>query len=50
VKKGIRIELLGIGVILLGFALGSFNLLDWVLGVIGFLVVVVGFFLKDKDE
>jgi hypothetical protein len=50
VKKGIKIELLGIGVILLGFALGSFNFLDWVLGVIGFLVIVVGVFLKDNDK
>jgi uncharacterized membrane protein YadS len=50
VKKGIKIELLGIGVILLGIALGINNFLSWALGVIGFLVVVVGFFLKDKDE
>jgi hypothetical protein len=49
-NKSIRIELLGIGVILLGMALGTLNLLDWVFGVIGFLVVVVGVFLKDKDE
>jgi hypothetical protein len=50
VKKGIRIELLGIGVILLGIALGTLNFLACTLGVIGFGVVAVGAFLKDNDK
>jgi hypothetical protein len=50
VKKGIRIELLGIGVILLGIALSTNNFWAYTLGVIGFGVVAVGCFLKDKDK
>jgi hypothetical protein len=50
VKKGIRIELLGISVILLGIALSTNNFWAYTLGVIGFGVVVVGCFLKDKDK
>jgi hypothetical protein len=50
VKKGIRIELLGIGVILLGIALSTNNFLAYTLGVIGFGVVAAGTFLKDNDK
>jgi uncharacterized membrane protein len=50
VKKGIRIELLGIGVILLGIALSTNNFLAYTLGVIGFGVVAAGAFLKDNDK
>jgi hypothetical protein len=50
VKKGIRIELLGIGLILLGIALSTNNFLAWILGVVGFGVVAVGVFLKDNDK
>jgi hypothetical protein len=52
VKKGIRIELLGIGIILLGIALGTpnYDILAWNLGVIGFGVVAVGAVLKDNDK
>jgi hypothetical protein len=48
--KSIRMELLGIGLILFGIALGTLNFLACTLGGIGFLVVAVGFFSKDKDE
>lgn len=49
-NKSIRMELLGIGLILFGIALGTLNFLACTLGGIGFLVVAVGFFSKDKDE
>ena len=48
--KGIRIELLGIGVILLGIALSTTNFWTYTLGVIGFGVISMGCFWKDKDK
>lgn len=48
--KGIKIELLGIGIVLLGIALSTNNFFAYTLGVIGFGVVVAGCFLKNKDK
>ncbi len=49
--KGVKLELLGIGAILLGVILApAFYPGAIVLGVIGFGVVAVGCFGKDKDK
>lgn len=47
--KGIKLSLLGIGVILLGIAM-NMHVVTVVLGVIGFGVVAAGCFWKDKNE
>jgi len=44
--KGIKIELLGIAIILLGIAVTTNNFWGYVLGVLGFGVAVVGWFEK----
>ena len=46
--QGIKIELLGIAIILLGIAVTTNNFWGYVLGVLGFGVAVVGCFLKDN--
>ena len=46
--KGIKIELSGIAIILLGIAVTSNNFWGYVIGVLGFGVAVAGCFLKDK--
>ena len=46
--KGIKIELLGITIILLGIAVTTNNFWGYVLGVLGFGVAGVGCFLKDN--
>ena len=46
--KEIRIELLGIGVILLGIAISTNNFWAYTLGTIGFGIVSMGCFWKDK--
>ena len=46
--KGIKIELLGIAIIPLGIAVTTNNFWEYVLGVLGFGVAVVGCFLKDN--
>ena len=46
--KEIKIELLGIAIILLGIAVTTNNFWGYVLGVLGFGVAVVGCFLKDN--
>ncbi len=48
--KGIKIELLGIGIILLGLALSTNNFWGYVGGILGFGVIAVGCFLKDKKD
>ncbi len=45
--KGIKIELLGIGIILLGLALSTNNFWGYA-GILGFGVVAVGCFLKEE--
>lgn len=47
--KGIKIELLGIGVILLGIALATNNFWAYVLGVIGFGIISTGCFWKNDS-
>lgn len=46
--KGIKIELSGIAIILLGIAVTTNNFFGYILGVLGFGVAVAGCFLKDK--
>ena len=46
--KEIEIELLGIAIILLGIAVTTNNFWGYVLGVLGFGVAGVGYFLKDN--
>lgn len=46
--KSIRMELLGIGIILLGIALSTNHFWAYILGVIGFGVIAVGCFWKDS--
>lgn len=46
--KGIRIELLGIGIILLGIALSTNNFWAYTLGVVGFGIISMGCFWKEK--
>ena len=46
--KEIEIELLGIAIIPLGIAVTTNNFWGYVLGVLGFGVAVVGYFLKDN--
>ncbi len=48
--KGIRIELLGIGVILLGIALSTNNFWAYTLGVVGFGIISMGCFWKEKNN
>ncbi len=49
ILKGIKIELLGIGVILLGIAISANNFWGTTLGVIGFGTVSMGCFWKNKN-
>lgn len=44
--EGIKVELLGIGVILLGIALSTYNFWAYILGTIGFVIILIGCFLK----
>ena len=46
--KGIKIELSGIAIILLGIAVTTNNFWGYVLGVLGFGIDVFGCFLKDN--
>ena len=46
--KEIKIELLGIAIILLGIFLRANSFFEYFLGVFGFGIVVSGCFLKDK--
>ena len=48
--KGIRIELLGIGMILLGIAISTNNFFGYIGGVLGFGVIAIGCFCKDKKD
>ena len=48
--KAIRIELLGIGVILLGIALSTNNFWAYTLGVTGFGIISMECFWKDKNK
>lgn len=48
--KGIKIELLGIGVILLGIAISTNNIWGYTLGVIGFGTISMGCFWKNKNS
>ncbi len=48
--KGIRIELLGLGVILLGIALSTNNFWAYTLGVVDFGIVSMGCFWRDKNN
>ena len=46
--NGGKVMLLGIAVILLGIAIGTMNFLAWCAGGTGLLIVIAGFFVKDK--
>ena len=46
--KEIKIELLGIAIILLGIVLKANSFFEYFLGVLGFGIAVAGCFLKDK--
>ncbi|MBR5873768.1 MAG: hypothetical protein IKY90_03415 [Oscillospiraceae bacterium] len=46
--KGIKIELLGIGIILLGLAISTNNFFGYVSGILGFGIIVAGCFYKEK--
>lgn len=46
--KGIKIELLGIGIILLGLAISTNNFFGYVGGILGFGIIVAGCFNKEK--
>ena len=47
--KGIKIELLGIGIILLGLAISTNNFFGYVGGILGFGIIVAGCFNKEKQ-
>ena len=46
--NSIKIELLGIGIILLGIALSTSHFWAYTLGVVGFCVIAAGCFWKDS--
>lgn len=48
--KGIKIELLGVGVILLGIALSTNHFWAYALGAVGFGVISIGCFWKEKGK
>ena len=48
--KGLKLELLGAGVILLGLALSTNNFFGYVGGVLGFGIIAMGYFYKDKKD
>ena len=48
--RGLKLELLGIGIILLGLALSTNNIFGIFGGVLGFIIISVGFFYKDKKQ
>lgn len=48
--KGIKIELLGIAIIVFGIALTTNNFFGYVFGVLGLGIAVAGCFLKGKDK
>lgn len=48
--KGIKLELFGIGIILLGIAMSTNNFLGYVGGIIGILIVAAGYIMQDKDK
>lgn len=48
--KGLKIELLGVGVILLGLALSTNNFFGYIGGILGFGIIAAGCFFKDKKD
>ncbi len=46
--NGMKIELLGIGIMLFGLALSTENFWGYVGGFLGFGVIAIGCFVKDK--
>lgn len=50
ILKGIKMELLGIGVILLGIAVSTNNIWGYIFGITGFGIISAGCFWKDKKE
>lgn len=48
--NGIKIELCGIGVILLGIALSTNNIFGYVGGIIGFLIIIRGLFINEDKN
>ncbi len=48
--KGLKIELPGVGIVLLGLALSTNNFWGYVGGVLVFGVIAVGCFLKEKKD
>ncbi len=46
--KGLKIELLGIGVLLLGLALSTGNFWGYVGGILGFAIAAAGCFFKEE--
>lgn len=48
--KGLKIELLGIGIILLGIAISTNNFWGYTFGVVGFGAISIGCFWRDKDK
>ena len=48
--KGLKLELLGIGIILLGIAISTNNFFGIIGGVLGFGIISAGFFYKDKEQ
>ena len=48
--EGVKIQLLGVAIILLGIAITTDNFFGYVLGIFGFGVVSIGCFWKDKNK
>ena len=48
--KGIKLELFGIGIILLGIAMSTNNFIGYAGGIIGIIIVAAGFIMKDKEN
>ena len=48
--KGLKLELLGIGIILLGLAISTNNFFGYIGGVLGFGIIIAGFFYKEKED
>ncbi|MBC8585041.1 hypothetical protein [Youxingia wuxianensis] len=46
----IKIMLLGIAIILLGIAISTMNFFGWCGGVLGIVIVLIGFFMNDRDR
>lgn len=48
--KGIKLQLFGIGIILLGIAMSTNNFIGYAGGILGIVIVAAGYIMQDKNK